>query len=112
MSDLIMQAALSRRRLEAEQDITRQWMERSQNQEKAILELQKEVLFQKMIVAAVVAQRDFLRESPDHIEMSRNLTDEFKKDGTQKTFFRRLFERAFDKKGRELGVVNPETWRD
>ncbi|KXV02553.1 hypothetical protein AD929_02365 [Gluconobacter potus] len=111
MSDLIIQAAMFRRRLEAEQEVTRKWIEHSRNLEKTVEKQRSQISGLQMNSAGLVAQRDFLKAEEGNLVKASALTNELHPDGLPRTFLRVLYDRAFDRRGQELGISNPKEWR-
>lgn len=75
-----------------------------------ISKLRGKVAVQEMAIAGIDAARDAYMEQHADSPLLRDSGKRFK-DGDVKTNARLIFEAAFDKKGRELGISNPAALR-
>jgi len=62
-------------------------------------------------VAGLIEERDQMRKQNPNMQLLKNTSVKFQ-DGTPKTFARLVFEGAFDKKAKALGIPNPAQYRN
>jgi hypothetical protein len=78
--------------------------------EEQVRELTWALAVEQSNVAGLVAERDEMRKQNPNCQLLRTTSATFK-DGKRKTFARLVFEGAFDKAAKEMGIEKPEEHR-